>query len=257
MEDNKMTQKNKFSDIECEEKQWKSIYALGGFTTIIALSGLLLDVGIGSVTGGDLTSLPQTAVDRFGQFNSNKFMGLYNLDLLNAIIQVVLIPSYFALYAVHRNINKGYGLLALIIYLFGSAIMVANNTVLPMLELSSDYYSTAIESQKAFYASAGESMLARGAHGSPGIFPGFFIPVIAGLIISIVMLKGRVFSKINSWAGIIGSILMMLYVILVNFVPGVENMATAFAIPGGLLLMAWMIMFSIKLFRLNKDSRDK
>ena len=95
--------------------------------------------------------------------------------------------------------------------------MVANNTALPMLELSNKYYSTTIESQKAFYAAAGESLLAQGAHGSPGIFLGFFIPNLARLIISFVMLKGRIFSKINSWFGIIGSILMLLYVILVNF----------------------------------------
>jgi hypothetical protein len=68
------------------------------------------------------------------------------------------------------------------------------------------------------------------------------------------MLKGKVFSKINSWLGIIGSVLMLFYVILVNFGTGVEKMATAFAMPGGLLLMAWMIMFTIRLFKLSHES---
>ncbi len=97
-------------------------------------------------------------------------------------------------------------------------------------------------------------MLAQGAHGSPGIFLGFFIPNIANLIMSVVMLKGKVFSKTNSWIGIIGSILMLMYVILVNFGTGVEKMATAFAMPGGLLLMVWMIMFTIRLFKLGHIS---
>ena len=97
-------------------------------------------------------------------------------------------------------------------------------------------------------------MLAQGAHGSPGIFLGFFIPNIANLIMSFVMLKGTIFSKINSWIGIIGSVLMLLYVILVNFGTGVENMATVFAMPGGLLLMAWMIMFTIRLFKFGQVS---
>jgi hypothetical protein len=47
---------------------------------------------------------------------------------------------------------------------------------------------------------------------------------------------------------------MLLYVILVNFGTGVENMATVFAMPGGLLLMVWMIMFMIRLFRLSHVS---
>jgi len=244
----------KFSTDENIEKQWKSIYTLGGVVTIIALMGILLDIIIGSINGGNLSALPQTAIDRFAQFNDSKFQGLYNLDLLNITIQMILIPAYFALYAAHRNVNKAYGILALVIFLFGSVNMVANNTALPMLELSNKYYSATVESQKAFYAAAGESMLAQGAHGSPGIFLGFFIPNIANLIMSFVMLKGKIFNKINAWTGVIGSVLMLLYVIMVNFGTGVENMATAFAMPGGLLLMTWMIMFTIRLFKLGHIS---
>jgi len=245
---------DEFFHIKNSEKQWKSIYTLGGIVTGIALTGILLDIIIGSITGGNLSALPQTSIERFAQFHDSKFLGLYNLDLLNIIIQMVLIPAYFALYGIHRNINNAYGLLALVVFLFGSVIMVANNTSLPMLELSNKYYSTTIESQKAFYAAAGESMLAQGAHGSPGIFLGFFIPNIANLTMSFVMLNGKIFSKINSWFGIIGSILMLMYVILVNFGSGVENMATAFAMPGGLLLMIWMILFTIRLFKQGQIS---
>ena len=240
--------------INNSEKQWHSIYNLGVLATIIALLGILLDVVIGIVTGGNLSGLPQTAIDRFTEFHNNKFLGLYHLDLLNIIVQLILIPAYFALFAVHRNINKAFGFLALMVFLFGSVIMVANNTALSMLELSNKFFSTTIDSQKVLYAAAGESMLALGAHGSPGIFLGFFIPNIANLIMSVVMLEGKVFSKTNSWIGIIGSILMLLYVILVNFRTGVENMATAFAMPGALLLMVWMIMFTISLFKLGHVS---
>jgi len=245
---------DEFFQIKNSEKQWNSIYTVGGLATIIALLGILLDVVIGNVTGGNLSALPQTAIDRFTEFHDNKFLGLYHLDLLNIIVQMILIPAYFALYAVHRNVNKAYGFLALIVFLFGSVIMVANNTALSMLELSNKFFSTTIETQKSLYAAAGESMLVQGAHGSPAIFLGFFIPNIANLIMSIVMLKGKVFSKINSWIGIIGSILMLMYIILVNFGTGVENMATAFAMPGGLLLMVWMIMFTIRLFKLRHIS---
>ncbi len=245
---------DEFFHIKNSEKQWNDIYTLGGIATILALTGISLDVVIGNINGGDLSALPQTAIDRFAQFHENKFQGLYHLDLANIIIQLILIPVYFALFAVHRNINKAFGFLALIVFLFGSVIMVANNTALPMLELSNKFFATTIESQKVLYAAAGESMLAQGAHGSPGIFLGFFIPNIANLIMSVVMLKGKVFSKTNSWIGIIGSVLMLMYVILVNFGTGVEKMATAFAMPGGLLLMVWMIMFMIRLFKLGHVS---
>ena len=242
-----------FFQIRNSEGQWRRIYITGGIAAIIALTVLLADVVIGNITGGNLSALPQTAIGRFEQFHDSKFMGLYNLDFLNIIVQIILLPTYFALYGVHRDVNKAWGLLAMVIFLFGSAIMVANNTALSMLELSSKYFSSTSEPQKLLYAAAGESMLAIGAHGSPGIFIGFFIPNIANLVISFVMLKGRIFSRINAWAGITGSLLMLIYVILVNFGTGAESNATAFAMPGGLLLMTWMIMFTIRLLRMGRS----
>jgi hypothetical protein len=97
-------------------------------------------------------------------------VGLYHLDLLNIIVQMILVPAYISLYFALRNTNKPYAFLALTIYLFGSVIMVGNNSALPMLDLSNKYFISTIESQKELYAAAGESLLAQGAHGSPGIF---------------------------------------------------------------------------------------
>lgn len=243
------------SDLKPNESQWKNIYIVGGIATIIALIGIVLDVIFGSVTGGNLSALPQTAVDRFAQFQINPLLGLYNLDLLNIINQMIFIPAYFALFAAHRKTNIAYALLALIIFLVGTTIFVTTNTALPMLELSHKYAAATTESQKTLLAAAGEAMLARGTHGSLGVFIGFLLPNIAGLIMSFTMLTGKVFSKATSYLGIAGSTLILLYIILVTFAPNIKDTATAFAMPGGLLSMAWMVMFTIRLFRLG-NSRD-
>lgn len=238
------------------EAQWNGIYILGGISTIIALIGIVLDVVVGSSTGGNLSALPQTAVDRFAQFQVNPFLGLYNLDLLNIVNQIFLIPTYFALYAIQRKTNPAFSLLALVIFLVGTTVFVTTNTALPMLELSRKYATAATESQKMLFAAAGEAMLARGTHGSLGVFIGFLLPNIAGIIISLTMLTGKVFNKATALAGLIGSVLMLLYIVLVTFVPNVKNMAAAVSMPGGLLLMAWMIMFTIKFFQLERVKND-
>jgi hypothetical protein len=233
------------------ESQWRAIYVTGGFATMIALIGIVLDVIVGSSTGGNLSALPQTAVERFAQFQTSPLLGLYNLDLLNIINQMILIPAYFALFAAHRKTNIAYALLALIIFLVGTTIFVTTNTALPMLDLSHKYAAATTESQKTLLAAAGEAMLARGAHSSLGVFIGFLLPNIAGLIMSLAMLTGKVFSKVTSYLGIAGSVLLLLYIVLVTFAPNVKDMATAFAMPGGLLSMAWMVMFTIRLFQLG------
>ncbi len=242
---------HQFSATANVEKNSMGIYILGAISMIIVLAGIIIDIIFGSVSGGNLSALPQTAIERFEQFHGNTLLGLYDLDLLNMIIQLIMIPVYFALFAAHRHVNRSYASLALIVFIVGTMLLVMNNTALPMLELSNKYFASTAESQKALYAAAGEAMLARGSHGSPNMFLGFFLPNIGGLLMSLVMLKGKIFSQVNSWLGIAGNALMLAYVILVTFVPGVKNVATVYALPGGLLLLAWMILFTVRLFRLG------
>lgn len=247
-----MKNKNQLPFNQNEERQISNIYLTGAIFSLVGLIGIITDVIIGTITGGNLAALPQSAVDRFAELNQNPLLGLYHLDLLNSIVQLLLIIPWFALYIAHRRIFNSLALLSFIVYLFGSGIMVANNTALPMLELSGKFFATTVESERTLFSAAGEALLAVGAHGSPGIFAGFFIPNIANLMISVVMLKGGIFSRLNAWFGIAGSIFMMFYVILINFTKSFENIATAIAFPGGLLLMVWMIMFAVKFIRLAK-----
>jgi len=232
--------------------QWKTIYKAGALTTIIVLCGIILDMVIGTVTGGDVTALPQTAIERFNQFKETPLLGLYNLDLLNIINQIILIPSIFALFAVHRDAHKPSALLSLILFLVGTTIFVTGNTALTMLDLSQKYFSASSEEQRMLLAAAGEAMLAKGSHGNLGVFIGFALPTFANALMSCVMLKGNIFSRANSYIGIIGNSLMVIYIIMVTFMPAVEKMALVFAMPAGLLLMTWMIMFTIKLLKLSK-----
>jgi hypothetical protein len=170
------------------------------------------------------------------------------------INQIILIVSYFALFAAHRKINLGYSILAFVFFAIGTTIFIVNNAALPMIDITNKYFATADLNEKLIFAAAGETLLLKGAHGNYGTFLSFFIPNIGGLLISIVMLKGKIFSKTNSILGIIGSVLILIYVLLVTFFPSTKTMATIIAMPGGILLMIWMIMFTIKLFKLSKEN---
>lgn len=228
----------------------KSVILLGSICTFIALAGTIIDIVFGTVTGGNLAELPQTAVERFAQLQSNSLLGLYNLDLLNIIIQLVMIPSYLALYVVLSKVKPGFSLLAFIIFLVGTMAMVTGNAALPMYELSVKYNAASSESQKLLFAAAGEALLAKGIHGSYGMFIGFILPNLGGILISWLMMKSGIFSKTNAWLGMAGSLIISLYLILVTFVPEVKSMATLFAAPGGIMLMVWMLMFAFRLHKL-------
>jgi hypothetical protein len=232
----------------------RGIFTLGAVTAIIALIGIILDIIIGIKTGGNLSALPQTAADRYLQFNGNVLMGLYHLDLLNVIIQILLIPVWFALFVAHITHYRYWAMLALLLFLFGSALMVADNIAFPMYELSKKYVLADNETQKSLYDAAGEAMLARGAHGSTGMFFSFLIPNIAGFLMSLVMLKSNIFSRLNAWSGILGYLMMMLYVILVTFISGAGKSAVFLALPGGILILIWLIMVTAQFFKLRTKS---
>jgi hypothetical protein len=234
------------------DKQWKTIYKIGAIATIFVLCGIILDMVVGSVTGGNVAALPQSAIGRYNQFKENRLLGLYNMDLLNIVNQIILIPSIFALYAVHRNTKNPFALLSLIIFLVGTTIFVTGNTALTMLDLSHKYFDADSDGQRLLYAAAGEAMLTKGSHGSLGVFIGFVLPTLATALMSGVMLSGKIFSRLTSYFGLAGNSLMVIYLILVTFNPAVEKMALIFAMPAGLLAMAWMIMYTIELFKLSR-----
>ena len=239
--------------MENSEKQWQLIYKIGGITTIAVLCGVILDIAVGSITGGDIAALPQTAIERYNQFRENSLLGLYNLDLLNIINQIIIIPSIFALYAAHRKVSNAPALLALILFLVGTTIFITSNTALTMLDLSYKYFNAPSDEQRLLYAAAGETMLAKGAHGSLGVFIGFSLPTFANALMSGIMLIGKVFSRITAIIGLVGNSMMLIYIIMVTFIPAVAKFALVFAMPAGLLLMAWMIMFTIRLFKMSNQ----
>lgn len=69
---------------------------------------------------------------------------------------------------------------------------------------------------------------------------------------SIVMVKGQIFSKVTGWLGIIGCTLLLADIVLVTFVPGVKEMAMLVAAPGGILVIVWIFMVSRKLLQLSQ-----
>jgi len=168
-----MVEKPQITETERIGNQWKSIYLLGGITALIVVFASLLDIVISMLLGGDPSSIPQTAVGRFAQFQSNKLLGLYYLDLLNMTTSIIMIPAFFALFAAHRRVNKVYSAFAMIVSFIGTAVFISNNSALSMLSLSDKYALAATDAQKNLLAAAGEAMLARGAHGSPGVFLGY------------------------------------------------------------------------------------
>ena len=49
------------------DKQWGNICRAGAIATVVVLAGVVVDMVVGTVTGGNIAALPQTAIERFIQ----------------------------------------------------------------------------------------------------------------------------------------------------------------------------------------------
>jgi hypothetical protein len=196
-----------------------------------------------------LNAIPTFAADRFTQLQSQPWLGLYYLDLLNMITAILMIPVFTALVVCQRKTKNALLILALVIFGIGTAVFINNNAALPMLGLSRQY-ALALPQQKDILIAAGESLLIKGAHGSMGAFSGFVLSMISTILMSFIMIQSKIFGKWTGWIGLFGATLLLVYIVLVTFVPDAKSIAMGLAAPGGIMSLVWMIMYTIKLFRI-------
>lgn len=234
-----------------EDSKWKNVYKIGGVAALGAVLTGLIESMIQYLPGYNIS--PKTVLDWFMLFQDNPFMGLRNLGLLNILLNILAILTYFALYAAHReNRNQPYAALALVIALLGIGVFFATNRAFPMLDLSNQYAIATTDSQQAMLEAAGQSMLSVGASHTPGTFLGFFFSEVAGIMISVVMLRSNIFSKVNAYAGILGFSILLIVEYFSTF-SGLSDVMMMLFMIGGLFSVIWYILLARRLFQLQQN----
>jgi hypothetical protein len=239
-----------------ENVQSSRIYKIGGAAAIGAVLVGVAEIIITFLPGGNTTQ--ETVVDWFILFQNNWFMGLRDMGLLNMLLNALAILTYFALYVAHRqNRNQPYAALAMVTAFLGIGIFYATNRAFPMLALSKQYAVATTDAQRTILEAAGQSMLSVGQSHTPGTFLSFFFTEVAGVAISVVMLRSRIFSKVNSYAGILGFGVLLVFEYISSFVSGLNSAAMALAMVGGLSSMVWYILMAGRFFQLGHNHIER
>ncbi|MFH1632889.1 MAG: DUF4386 family protein [Chloroflexota bacterium] len=238
------------SSAETAGSNWQSLYKIGGMAALIAVLVGIMEIAITFLPGGNAS--PETVIDWFMLFQNNWFLGLRNLGLLNILLDALGVLIFFALYGAHRQVNKTYATLALIISILGTAVFYATNRAFPMLDLSNQYAAATTESQRIGLAAAGQAMLSVGGSHTPGTFLAFFLLEVSGIGMSLVMLRSKIFSRASAYAGMLGFGLLLIFEICSSFIPAVEDVAMIIVMLGGLSSMVWYILIARRLFQLGR-----
>ena len=186
---------------------WKASYITGGVAALLAVivfrrnwsAELTVSDGFGIFSIPD--PMPSSAFDWFTLLQKDPFVGLSLLNFFDLINFALVGLIFLALYGALRNVNRGVMVLATSIGLIGVAVYLASNQAWEMLSLSKQYAATNSEEQRSILLTAGDVLLATNNPEAPyqatGIYVGLFLVLMAGLLISIVMLQSDIFGNLS------------------------------------------------------------
>ena len=200
------------------------------------------------------TLTPISAGEWFALFQSDPFVSLTLFGLIDLINYALVGLIFLALYGALRRTNRSAMIIATTFGLMGAAVFFASNQAFAMLNLSRQYAAATTDAQRAMFLAAGEALL---ANSNPGIIyqgTGYYISLLfvllAGLIISIVMLRSQAFSKWTAYAGILANGIGLGYFIALIFAPALLWIPPTVSAP---FRMLWYILIAIGLFRLARS----
>lgn len=234
---------------------WRSVCILGGAAALLTVLTALIEMLITFLPGGYTSA--GTVIEWFALLQANPFLGMRNLGLLNIIMTALSIPLIFALYWVHRNTTPASAALALILALIGLAVFYATNRAFPMYDLSARYAAASSEAERAMISAAGQAMLSVGQSHTPGTFLAFFFSEVAGILMAVVVLRGRLLNRAAALAGLVGYSFLLVFEVLSSFVPSSHQAILVIAMVGGLANLTWYILAGISLFRLSRFTNGR
>jgi hypothetical protein len=246
------------------DSAWKSIFYTGGIAALLIVIFFRRNFGIELVTfnGFGLFAVPETApinaIDWFTLLQDNWFVGLALFGLVDLVNYALVGLLFLALYGAIKQVNKSAMVIATVFGFVGITVYFATNQAFSMLTLSHRYAEATTTAQQAIFLAAGEALLAEFNPGSveqgTGYYLSLFLVLLAGLIISLVMLHSPFFNKATAYAGILANGIGLGYFLALIFAPEILWLPPSLS---ALFRMAWYVLIAIQLLKLGKHLGTK
>jgi len=203
--------------------------------------------------------MPSSAQAWFTLFQNNRVAGILQLFFTDLVGVALMAPIILALYATLRQTNAAFSALATALAFIGIALVFATNTNYSLIYLSNQYAAATTEVHRSQLLATAESTLATGMWGTGLLMAGFLLEG-ALVIISVIMLQGKIFSKGIAYIGILAhgfdlahSIVFLIFIPIFN-----TDLASAIGTPllaiGGTLQLIWYPLVARRLFQLGRQT---
>jgi hypothetical protein len=236
------------SNAKIADSAWKNLYRAGGVAPLIALAFYLSQISI--LIFGE--PYPTTIDGWFSLLQRSKLLGLFYLNALDIFSIALLGTMFLALYIALKRANESYMAIAALFAFIGIPVFIAPRVVmLSVLPLSDKYAAATTEVQRSQILAAGQAMSALGQPTTQTI--GFLFIAVAVLIISVVMLRSKVFNKATAYVGIVASVLTFVDDLSVVIAPSIAGPLMGIGI---VLWTLWWILIARRLLQLGQGKPD-
>lgn len=229
---------------QSEDTLWKKLYPIGGIAALIQLTAILTYTVVIAVLGTPPTSMEEY----FSAFQTAPLATLFRGDFL----LLFLIGGYFgtfpALFLSLRKVSPAAAMFATLFTFVAVTVCFATESTFALRHLAGQY-AVADESQRSQLIAAAEAVIASDMWNSSGAYVSGLLMQGGGVIISLVMLKSKDFSKVTAIAGLLGNALDLTQHLLHPFAPSVSAPIQMLMGP---FYLVWFPMLARDFFRLAK-----
>jgi hypothetical protein len=247
LKENKMSQlkAEQVTDAETADSGWKGLYTAGGAAALMQLVCTLAIIIIAFTLGPK----PGTADEYFTILQNDRFAGLLRDDFSSLIIIALNLATFPALYAALRRVNGAYAALATALVFVGVTSSFATHSGFSMLHLSDQYAAAATDAQRSQLLAAGEAIIASDMWNSSGGFLAGILLQGGSVLISVVMLRSKDFSKVTAYAGMLANGFDLAQHMITPFAPSIGTIILMVASP---FYLVWFPSLGRDLYKLGR-----
>ena len=218
------------------DPSWKGIIKWGGLALFLA--GVIIIVFVISV-GVFQVTLPLNAEEIL----EDPFIPT-SLFVMTLVGELLLFPGFLALYFTLRNDDRAKMFMATAVGTFSVVMFLASRgLVISLSQVSGSYLDTTDPTMKAAYLASAEIALeTQNVYSTMALI---FLS-LASILVGLVMLKGKTFSKPISYIVILSGIFTILTPFAVNL-----GIPIAISIIGLILMLIWQVLVGIQLYKLG------
>lgn len=221
------------------------LYRIGGIAALILIIYSLATIIQLSLLGGQ----PTTAVEAFSLLQHHRVVGLLRLDLPTVFILPLYYLLFLGLFAALFQTDRAQAVLSTCLAFAGVTLVLATPTALSMIPLSEKYAVATSEAAKTQLLAAGETIMATDLWHGTGAIVGAILLQCGAVLISVVMLRSKVFGRPTAYVGIVTHSLDLAHIAFGLFLPGAGFIFMAIAGP---LYPVWFFLVGKRLLQLRE-----